>query len=118
MMCWTNEEKEVLAKYVDSEQISPPRKLVGEYRFHLGDLAPEIIIKVYASFQDTRVQFEQSHYIKTPDQGGEYITSRPWNDNVGAALNQVIFGFTENYRAAVINGHTPNDSWLVSNPDF
>jgi hypothetical protein len=117
-MCWSKDEKEVLARYVDSGLINMPRKLVGEYGFYLGDLTPEITIKLYASFHDTSIQFEQSHFIHTPVQAGAYQTSRPWNDNVSAAINQVIHGLTDHYQAAVKNGHTPEDSWLVPNPKF
>lgn len=117
-MCWTNEEKNVLSIYVTTEQISPPRKFLGEYKFHLGTLEPEITIKLYSSFQDTRVQFEQSHFIHTPVQIDAYETSRPFNDNIDAALNQVLFGLTSHYESAVKAGHTPDNSWLVLNPNF
>lgn len=117
-MCWSEEERKVLAGYVDSELINMPRKLVGEYKFYLGNLTPEITIRLYAPFNGTGIQFEQSHFIHTPVQADAYETSRPWNDNVGAAINQVIFGLIEHYRAAVKNGHTPDDSWLVPNLKF
>jgi hypothetical protein len=117
-MCWTKDEEKVLAEYVDSELINIPRKLVGEYKFYLGNLTPEITIKLYAPFHDTGIQFEQSHFIHTPVQIDAYKTSRPWNDNISAAINQVIHGLKDYYQSAVKAGHTPDDSWLVLNPNF
>jgi hypothetical protein len=117
-MDWTSDEKQVFDTYVSSELITPPRKLVGEYKFRLGSLATEITIRLYASFQNAKILFEQSHFIRTPLQLGPYETTRPWNDNISAALNQVTFGLIDHYNNAVKAGHTPDDSWLVANEEF
>lgn len=117
-MCWTNDENNMLSEYVNAELISPPRKLVGEYKFRLGELEPEITIKLYSTFQDTKIYFEQSHFIKTPVQADAYETSRPCNENIVAALNQVILGLTNYYKDAVKTGHKPDASWLKPNLNF
>jgi hypothetical protein len=117
-MCWTNDEKKAFAVYAEDGTINMLCKLIGEYKFCLGNLTPEITIRLYAPYHGTGIGFEQSHFIHTPEQGGPYETSRPWNDNIYAALNQVIHGLTFHYLSSVRNGHTPDDSWLVPNPNF
>ena len=117
-MCWKRDEKKAFARYVDSELINMPRKFIGEYKFFLGTLKHEITIRLYDPFHSTQILFEQSHFIHTPSQIDAYETSRPWNDNVYAAINQVIRGFTDHYESAMRSGKTPDDSWLVPNPNF
>ena len=118
LMCWTEEEKKAFKQYVDSELIHEPIKLIGGYKFYLGTLKHEITIRLFVPFQSQQILFEQSHFIHTPTQLGAYETSRPWNDNVYAAINQVLQGFTEYYNSAIRAGYEPDDSWLVPNPNF
>ncbi len=117
-MYWTKDEIKAFKRYVDSELTNEPRKLIGEYKFYLGTLTPEITIRLYVPFHSTKILFEQSHFINTPTQMDAYETSRPWNDDVYSAINQVISGFTGYYESAVRNGNIPDNSWLVSNPNF
>ena len=112
-MAWTIES--ALAQ----KPIHQPRKLLSEYQFTLGKIPVLITIRLYKPIiGGTKVLFEQSHFIYTPVQAGPYETSRPWNNDEPSALHQAIFGYTENYNAAVRAGHTPDSKWLVPNKDF
>ena len=103
---------------LNDDLVNEPRRLLGEYQFHLGTLTPLITIKLYQMIGREGMYFEQSHFIHTPMQGGPYMTSRPWNDSEEAALRQAVTGLTMHYTEAVQNGHAPSDSWLVPNEDF
>ncbi|MFH1226724.1 MAG: hypothetical protein V1701_02320 [Planctomycetota bacterium] len=111
-MGWTIESA------LDDDLISNPRKLLSGYQFTLGEIPVLITIRLYKQLNGKNVEFEQSHFIHTPIQGGPYMTSIPWNDDEASALHQVISGFTRDYNAAVKQGHKPAESWLVPNKNF
>lgn len=96
------------------------QKLVGEYRFHLGELTTEIRIKLWEDVEGKRglIWFTQSHHMHTPTQAGAYHTSRPCAEEADGALRQAIFGFQQYYDSAVAENHNPAESWLVPNEDF
>jgi len=100
------------------ESIDNPRKLISEYQFRLRDLSPAITIRLYKPVGGKGIEFEQSHYIKTPTQIGPYITSRKWGDYEAYALHLAITSITQYYKEAVSEGHVPNNSWLIANEHF
>jgi hypothetical protein len=101
-----------------NEYIGNARKFLAEYNFTVGDLETVITIRLYQDLDGRSVHFRQSHFIHTPTQAGPYRTSRPWNDDEGAALNQAVTSITQYYGEAVKAGHEPKESWLVPNQYF
>ena len=91
---------------------------VSEFRFFLKNIPTEITVRLYRPMQGSGIIFQQSHFIKTPMQPGPYRTSRPWNDDEGSALHQVVHALATEYNAAVHQGHAPDPSWLVENDQF
>jgi len=98
--------------------IDSAKELLKEYQFTLKDISVPITIRLFKVFGAEGVHFTQSHFIHTPVQIDKYTTSRPCNDSLGAALHQVVFGFTSNYDVAVKKGHKPDAAWLIPNPNF
>ncbi len=82
------------------------------YRFRLGVLQTEIELQL-ETLPGGATSFALSHLIKTPGQDAPYRTSRPWNDNPSAALQQAISGLTQHYKWAIDDGLRPNETWLV-----
>ena len=113
-MPWTEED----VFTTDSDVIDVAKELVKEYQFTLKDISTPITIRLYRVFGAEGIHFTQSHYIHTPVQAGKYVTSRPWNDDLGATLRQAVSGITQYYSQAVKESHTPNDSWLIPNEHF
>lgn len=95
----------------------PPDEL-GTYVFRVGTLTPEITVRLYRAPSGKGVCFEQSHFIKTPAQLSSYSPSRPWGDDAPYALHQAVRSITQHYDHAVLERHTPEDSWLVPNTGF
>lgn len=107
-----------IASALSHQLLQQPRRLLSTYPFYLGDIDVRIRIHLYEPIGGGKVEFEQSHVIKTPCQIDAYRTSRPWNDTEAAALDQVVSGFTRHYEEAVQAGHQPEASWLVVNANF
>jgi hypothetical protein len=103
---------------LDSDVIEFPKELIREYEFTLKGISIPVRIRLYKVFGHEGVLFAQSHHIKTPTQIGKYVTSRPWNDDLGSALWQAVTGITRYYKEAVAAGHSPSDDWLVPNECF
>ena len=91
------------------------RRFLSEYQFNLGELRPRVTIRLYENLEARNVEFEQSHYIKTPLQAEPYMTSKYWGDDEGDALGKAINTLTMEYEGAIRSGKEPNDSWLVPN---
>ena len=113
-MAWAPEE--VFEE--NKEVVEMPMELIKEYQFTLKDIATTITIRLFKMFGSDEIHFTQSHYIKTPTQAGPYITSRPFNDDIGSALSQAVSGFTKHYNKAMAAGHIPKNDWLEPNEYF
>lgn len=90
----------------------------SEYSFNLRGIPTTITVRLYRREARGPVWFEQSHWIKTPEQIGPYRTSRPFNDDESRALRQAVTGLTQFYDMAVKAGHEPSKAWLVENKNF
>lgn len=90
----------------------------SEYSFNLRGIPTTITVRLYRREARGPVWFEQSHWIKTPEQIGPYRTSRPFNDDEASALRQAVTGLTQFYDMAVKAGHEPSKAWLVENKNF
>lgn len=86
---------------------------LGEYMITIGSLETYVYITISLLPDGQRARFERSHAIHTPVQAGPYLASRPYWDDLPYALHQAISGLTQYYRAAIAEGHKPQESWLV-----
>jgi hypothetical protein len=94
-------------------------KTIGEYRIYLEWSNGYQIIKF--RIEETTLgefEFSQSHYIKTPDQASQYITSRTSEDSPEAALERVVDTIMSYYNDAIKVGHKPSNAWFKLNKDF
>lgn len=85
----------------------------GLFVIRLGNLSPEVEIRLGRQMDNDTTLFWISHAIKTPLQATPYRTSRPWGDYPAYALHQAVSGLTMYFDEAVRKGHNPDDSWLV-----
>lgn len=116
VMCVEHRE---LMDVFNRECIEQASEMVCEFFFRLSGIAAEIRVKVYRERDGSLpYRFETSHYIKTPEQAGRYVTSRPYGDNIQYALRLGVTSLTQYYESAVRNGHQPQDSWLEENSSF
>lgn len=95
--------------------------VVREGVFRLDGTGVNVRFRIYEGPIATpdRYWFELSHWIKTPTQLGPYTPSRPYCDSIDSAEHRAVFTtIVEYHRQAVDAGHTPDDSWLVPNPDW
>ena len=90
----------------------------SQYSFNLKGIPTTITVRLYRREVRGPVWFEQSHWIKTPEQIGPYRTSRPFNDDESRALRQAVTGFTQFYDMAIKAGNEPSKSWLIENNNF
>ncbi|MGD0234567.1 MAG: hypothetical protein ABSC55_08500 [Syntrophorhabdales bacterium] len=113
-MAWTPEAVFEACRDV----VETPMELIKEYQFTLKDIVTTITIRLFRLFESDKVHFTQSHFIKTPTQVDEYVTSHPYSDDLGSALHQAVYGITQFYNEAVERGHSPSGEWLVPNKFF
>ena len=103
----------------DSNIVTELIQILGEYSFRLEGI-PEIEIKVklYRYIDSKNICFETSHYIKTPEQCGAYMTNVNYAGNEEAALERAIHTITDFYKTGIECGHEPNSSWLIENTSY
>jgi hypothetical protein len=102
----------------DDPAIELPRQFVSEFKFSLKDIGVEIRIKIYRFLSSSKFGFEQSHYIKTPQQGGPYRPGLAAFGNEAAALHQAVQSIMTHYEPAVQAGIEPCDEWMIPNQCF
>ncbi len=77
-----------------------------------------ISIRLYKRITDGDVEFEQSHFIRTPLHRDPGIPDRSFYKNIAVALEEAVNGYTVPYNQAVEQGFVPDSSWLVPNDLF
>lgn len=104
------------------EDMAVIKKLANEYKIEFTDISKHVTIKIYKDLKYGIYFFEQSHYVKTPEQGGPYRTSTNYGDTEATVLRRAMLGFkTYLYPAieeSLKKGNSPDPNWLVENPDF
>lgn len=100
------------------EVVSFPRKFLSEYRFQVGELRPFITIRLYESIGGAGIVFEQSHFIQIPGHIEPYRTSITTGTTEADALHKAVSDFTMYYDIAIRDGRSPDDAWLIPNPNF
>ena len=111
-MAWTIDDA------VSTKTLNDAKIHVREISFRLGHLAPKIRIRLFRYPGDKEVYFEQSHYIKTPEQTEVHLPTMKSDSNEAYALSYAVQGFTHSYEYAVEHGNEPSDAWLITNQDF
>lgn len=98
--------------------IGDPRRLLAEYKFNLGTLSTAIRIRLYKVLWSGHIEFEQSHFLKTPILSGPYRSDATRGTDEADALRLAIRTLTTEYRRALNQGYEPQDDWLVDNAYF
>jgi hypothetical protein len=91
------------------------KKTIDGYSIWLNGIDKEIKIQLTYNEECGGFDFFLSHAIKTPEQSGPYLTSRPWAKEFEHALERAVFTITHHYKMAVKKGHQVTDEWLVEN---
>ena len=73
---------------LDNRHVAQPLRLIGEYRFLIGELDTRITVRLYQPVGADRIEFSLSHFIHTPVQAGPYCPSCSSGDYEAYALNQ------------------------------
>ena len=63
-------------------------------------------------------EFTQSHFIKTPLQGGPYRTSVSRDETADGALQRATRTILEYYNEAISKGYPPTADWFVKNKNY
>ena len=94
-------------------------KTVANYRIYLEweNGYQEVRFRIEESTRG-HFEFTQSHFIKTPEQGGAYRTSVSRDDTIDGALRRGVRTILEYYNQAISNGHTPTEGWFVKNENY
>ena len=86
---------------------------MGIFEITIGELETIVTIELGRYMNSDTTKFAVSHAIKTPSQATPYRTSTPFDDSPAGALHRAIEGLTIYYSDAVMEGHEPNENWLV-----
>jgi hypothetical protein len=103
---------------VSSRTLRDAKIFVSEVSFRLGDLTPKIRVRLYRYPGDREVYFEQSHFVKIPDQGTSDEAFLKSDKDEAYALTHAVEALTHSYEAALAGGLEPSDSWLILNDDY
>jgi hypothetical protein len=92
-------------------------KVIGEYSFYLewGDNYQIIKIRLEESI-DGKIQFVQSHYIRTPAQASHSTTS--WGGTADDTLKRAVDTIMSYYSEAIKAGHKPDEGWFLKNKHY
>ena len=108
-MAWTIE------KALEDDAIESTEITHSGYSFWLKGIPVEVSVVLSLNPAKGGFNFRLSHFIHTPNQIGPYHPSLPWGDDAAYALHRAVDAIASYYKAAVKEGHTPKDSWLVPN---
>ncbi|MCG6918739.1 MAG: hypothetical protein LJE89_14485 [Deltaproteobacteria bacterium] len=103
---------------VSNRTLRDVKIFLSEVSFRLGGLTPKIRVRLFRYPGDREIYFEQSHFLKIPDQKiSEDALLKSDKDEV-YALSHAVEALTHPYEAAVAEGREPSDSWLIFNDDY
>ena len=111
-MAWTIDDA-VVSKTLKDAKIH-----ILEVSFRLGHLAPKIRIRLFRYPGDKEIYFEQSHFMKSPEQPDVHLPEMKSDSNEAYALTHAVEGLTHPYEQAVKQGHEASEAWLIANEDF
>ena len=103
---------------VSNRTLRDVKILLSEVSFRLGDLTPKIRVRLFRYPGDREVYFEQSHFVKIPDQSSSDEAFLRSDKDEAYALTHAVEALTHSYEAALAGGLEPSDSWLILNDDY
>lgn len=93
-------------------------KFLSEYKLTVGDVSPEVTIRLYEDLFQGNIHFIQSHFIKTPEQTVKYVSENPTAETEKLALSKAVNTLVRHYDLAVDAGLEPEEGWFVRNENF
>jgi hypothetical protein len=103
---------------VSNRTLRDAKIFLSEVAFRLGDLSPKIRVRLFRYPGDREVYFEQSHFVKIPDQATSGEALLKSDKDEAYALTHAVEALTHPYEAALAKGREPSDSWLMPNDDY
>lgn len=103
---------------VSNRTLRDVKIFLSEVSFRLGDLTPKIRVRLFRYPGDREIYFEQSHFLKIPDQKMADEVLLKSDKDEAYALTHAVEALTHPYEAAVTEGREPSDSWLILNDDY
>jgi hypothetical protein len=103
---------------VSNRTLRDVKIFISEVSFRLGDLTPKIRVRLFRYPGDREIYFEQSHFLKIPDQKISDEALLKSDKDEAYALTHAVEALTQSYEAAVAEGREPSDSWLILNDDY
>ena len=103
---------------VSNRTLRDVKIFVSEVSFRLGDLTPKIRVRLFRYPGDREVYFEQSHFVKIPDQRTSDEAFLKSDKDEAYALTHAVEALIHPYEAALSEGLEPSDSWLILNIDY
>ena len=103
---------------VSNRTLRDVKIFLSEVSFRLGDLTPKIRVRLFRYPGDREIYFQQSHFLKIPDQKISDEALLKSDKDEAYALSHAVEAFTHPYEAAVAEGREPSDSWLILNDDY
>ena len=103
---------------VSNRTLRDAKIFLTEVAFRLGDLSPQIRVRLFRYPGDREVYFEQSHFVKIPDQRTSDEAFLKSDRDEAYALTHAVEALTHPYEAALAEGLEPSDSWLILNNDY
>ena len=103
---------------VSNRTLRDAKIFLSEVAFRLGDLSPKIRVRLFRYPGDREVYFEQSHFVKIPEQttSGEALLKSDKDE--AYALTHAVEALIHPYEAALAEGREPSESWLMPNDDY
>jgi len=103
---------------VSHRRLRDAKIFVSEVSFRLGDLTPKIRVRLFRYPGDREIYFEQSHFVKIPDQMASQEAFLQSDKDEAYALTHAVEALIHLYEAAIAEGREPSDSWLILNDDY
>ena len=113
---------EILEVVESSKYVLESEILVREVKITLNIecLNPTVGIKVWliSGLEGAEYTYTLSHYFKTPTQISAYRPGSRSHSTEQSTIEAAISALTMHYPEAINNGHEPDESWLIANPDY
>jgi hypothetical protein len=103
---------------VSNRTLRDAKIFVREVCFRLGNLTPKIRVRLFRYPGDREVYFEQSHFIKIPDQRTSDEAFLKSDKDEAYALTHAVEALIHQYETALAEELEPSDSWLILNDDY
>ena len=103
---------------VSNRTLRDAKIFLTEVAFRLGDLSPKIRVRLFRYPGDREVYFDQSHFVKIPDQRISDHALLQSDKDEAYALTHAVESLTHPYEAAIAEGREPCESWLTERTEL